>query len=612
MGRTVQAARLLTYDPSFDLLGQDFNMFSPAITRLEAILNSPYQFAIPLYQRDYKWGKEEALELIEDLRNFSDSDGERLFLGNIIFENTKDKKTFVVDGQQRLTTILLLLIACRRRALELKLDALAQTILGKITFVDSTTAESKGCRLIASESIRDVFTCIAMGSWDGKFPHVIGKKPVKRQVNRLRPIYDYFYGEVSQFNKEALSKFLGAIYDSYVIQIDIENEVDALSIFERTNARGMELEISDLLKNYLFSKKVEDIEEMWRQIVENSGGTILRMLKYFYVSKKGHVLKPQLYRKLKGYAAELGAQQVTKELLEFSRFYQVAKKADESVTKEFFEHLELPEIFAHQHRYQRINGALQALREFGVTQFCPPAYAAIECMVRNGETTKAQDAKKLIDLFEAFEKYHFINNAVCERVGNEVEKLYSDYCSEYAKASEFIKITDKLINELVSRLAKEDEFVANFTEIGYSQDQISFISYIFDRFNNFGLDPSQHIRIYNPDPKLLRRNHNIEHFLPQKPESELKVKKDTLEAVDNIGNLLPISYKTNSRLGNGSPAQKIARLKGDLSKEVQNLVYLNDFTVAYSVEAPSWDKKKIENRAKDMALKAFRGVWRIR
>ena len=338
-----------------------------------------------------------------------------------------------------------------------------------------------------------------------------------------------------------------------MVRIDIESEIEALSIFERTNARGLDLEVSDLLKNYLFAKKVEDIEDLWKEILENSGGTILRMLKYFYVSKKGYVLKPQLYKKLKGYAAEVGAQKLTQDLANFSRFYQIAKVAEESTTKSFFEEKDCPEIFSDEYRYQKINTALQGLREFKVVQFCPPAAAAIECLIRNGGKSNSGDAKTLIRLFETFEKYHFINNVICERVGNEIEKLYADACLWYSESSNFIKTTDRLINELTTRLAKEDEFVAKFKDLNYSSDQISLISYTFDRFNNFGLDPGQQVRIYQPNPKLRRRNYNIEHFFPQKPEAGLKLKKQDLEFIDNIGNLLAIYFKDNSSLGNVIP-----------------------------------------------------------
>ena len=103
---------------------------------------------------------------------------------------------------------------------------------------------------------------------------------------------------------------------------------------------------------------------------------------------------------------------------------------------------------------------------------------------------------------------------ICERVGNEVDKLYADTCTSYADSSNFVQTTDSLTNQLKAKLATEDEFVANFVNLTYSPET-SLLHYIFDRFNNFGLDPGQCVQIYNPDPKLRRRNHNIEHFLSQ-------------------------------------------------------------------------------------------------
>lgn len=335
------------------------------------------------------------------------------------------------------------------------------------------------------------------------------------------------------------------------------------------------------------------------------------MLKYFFVSRKGYVLKPQLYRKLKGYAAEVGPETLTQELVEFSQFYQITKSPTERQVKAYFEGTKFEEIYGYEDRYQRIVHALQALREFSVTQFCPPAYAAIECLSRNGGKSKTADAKGLIRLFNSFEKYHFINNVICERVGNEVEKLYSEYCEEFAKSTDFLRTVNGLVGQLVKRLASEEEFIANFSRLSYSTDDVPLLCYIFDRFNNQGLDPSQFLPIYNPDPKLLRRNHNIEHWLPQNPEKELKVNKETMEAIDSIGNLLVISFRTNSRLGNASPARKAQRLKGDLAKDIQNMVYVQEFLAKYSAYAQAWDSSRILARAEDMAREAYKKVWKI-
>jgi uncharacterized protein with ParB-like and HNH nuclease domain len=352
-------------------------MFSPVPTRIEDILNAPAQFAIPVYQREYKWGKDEASELVEDLNSYKDSEDDNLFLGNFILEKSRDKKTYVVDGQQRLTTVLLLLVACRMRAKELGLSKLEPRIQEKITFMNSTTGESLGCRLIASESIRELLEHMAAIGWDGSFPRTINKKPTKRKLKKIKPIYEEFVRAVSDFGASDLSKFLGALYNSYVARIEVESEIEALSIFERTNARGLDLEISDLLKNFLFAKKVDSIKEMWDVIVENSDGTLLRMLKYFYVSKNGPVRKSDLYKKLKDYGNKIGPEELTKELEIFSQFYRVVKNPTKAHVKEFFEEEEFKSISEHQYRYEQINRALEGLREFGIVQFCPTAYAAI-------------------------------------------------------------------------------------------------------------------------------------------------------------------------------------------------------------------------------------------
>src|SRR5689334_8030010 len=174
-------------------------MINPDPAKLEDIFNSSLQFQVPKYQREYTWGKTEALEFLDDLKSCAESGAEQLFLGTIIFD-ISDEKTRnvvnVVDGQQRLTTTLLLLIACRQLATKIYAGGVAALIQNNITYVEPTTAESLGCRLIASESIRDVFEEIAKSSWNGTFPAKVGNKQVKRQVNRIKPIYDFFFDQI--------------------------------------------------------------------------------------------------------------------------------------------------------------------------------------------------------------------------------------------------------------------------------------------------------------------------------------------------------------------------------------------------------------------------------
>lgn len=588
-------------------------MINPNPSKIENILELSRQFVVPKYQREYTWGKNEALEFIEDLKSYADSNDGGLFLGTMIFDiaEEKEKKINIVDGQQRITTISLLLIACRTVAKKINEVGLATLIQNKITFTDPTTAESLGCRLIASESIRDVFEEISKFDWNGEFTTRVKNRQVKRQVNRIKPIYDFFLSEIQNYDKKSLSNFLKAVYESYVVRIDIEDEVEAFKIFERTNARGVDLEASDLLKNYLFAQGVDGLEEVWSRIIENSEGTILRMLKYFYVSKKGYVAKADLYKKIKIYGKDVGPNRLVDELEKFSHFFNMARSADASGVKNYFESIGCSSISEDQEKYETIHSALEGLRLFKISQMYPLIYSALNCFVRSGEATSSNGAKKLVHLFQLMEKYHFINNAVCERVGNEVEKPYADYCLRYEETKDFLGITAELEKQLRQLLASEDEFISRFTEISYVQSEIPLIAYIFDRINNIGRHQGQKIKLFNSEQRLSRRNHNIEHFLPQKPEEDLAVDQETREVVDNIGNLLVISFRTNSRLQNVSPEKKILKLKKELSKEIENLSYVTEFIEKYGEDAKNWNKKAITKRAREMAEEAYKNVWKV-
>lgn len=586
-------------------------MINPVPTRIEDILNAPTQYAIPPYQREFKWGEGEARELVEDLDSYRGEDAEHLFLGNFILEPTRDQRTFIIDGQQRLTSLLLLLIACRRHAQHLDLTNLEAAIQSKLSFIDSATAESLGCRFIASESIREVFEYMAAQDWNGEFPTKVGRKHVKRQANRIRPIFQYFYSHVSTLAPADLSAFLRSLYNAYVIKISINSDEEALGIFERTNARGMDLEVADLLKNYLFAQRVESIDDRWQEILLNSDGTILRMLKYFYVSRLGYVLKPQLYRRLKAYGDNEGPEALTAGLAEFSRFYGLTKNPSPDRTREYFDTIGMDAIASREDRYTAICASLQALQEFGITQFVPVAFAAVDLASRSNIGSPDSRAKAVMRLFDALEKYHFVNNVVCERVGNEVERLYADTCAQWANATDVSAAVEGLIRELRGKRASIEEFLGRFAEISYAPDTLAIICYIFDRLNNFGLDAAQRLSIFVPSIRQLRRSNNIEHFMPQSPPADLVLDDDTRDSIDSIGNLLPIYFRTNSRLGNLSPLAKVSKLQGDLRNDIQNLPFVQKFLQKYGSLAESWDARAIQSRASDLARDAYQRVWAL-
>lgn len=588
-------------------------MIHPKSQTISDLLNQPYHYAIPRYQRGYAWQEEEVTELVEDLQG---SNGP-LFLGTMIFDVSdlkKKGKAYVVDGQQRLTSILMLLIACREAARRIRESGIAHQTQNKIAFVDAATGETKGIRLFASESIKDVFQHIADDKWDGRsFPAKIANKGVGWQTRRLKPAYEYLEKELNIQSRDDLTNILKAVYQANIIRIDVEEEEEAFGIFERTNARGVNLTVGDLLKNYLYKENVEDLEGKWGQIIEKSDQSLLRMLKYFYVAQHGAVFKSDLYKKLKIYANKTGsAKAFVDQLLEFAEFYSLVRQADDKKeVQSYFESIKWESISTSDDKLIQVNLCLQALRMFKVTQPVPLLYSALLCMVRTeGHSLKeSKSANKFIRLLRVLESYHFINSAVGERPGNKVEKTYTSYAEKFQKTNSFSTTLDALIKDLSVTLISESEFSEKFIQIGYSSLNLPLLAYIFDRVNNASLPTGSWVNMFNPDPTIIRKNYDIEHFFSQQPE-----KKEQLigkEALNNIPNLLCLTKQVNGKLGNKTPSEKIALLSTKLKEEIANMPYVGKFVQKYGAQAGLWDKKAVAARASDLAKDAYTRVWKF-
>jgi hypothetical protein len=222
------------------------------------------------------------------------------------------------------------------------------------------------------------------------------------------------------------------------------------------------------------------------------------------------------------------------------------------------------------------------------------------------EKGRAEDsAKRLVRIIAAFEKHHFINNVICERIGNEVERLYADTCGTIATTKDFPKAADEFLTKLVAKRAGRDEFVSRFVELTYSDSQLPTICYVFDRLNNQGVNAGQRLEIFIPDKRVLRKSHNIEHFYPQSPREEAPVDDETKAQVHNIGNLLPLYFRDNSSLSNLSPQEKARRLHGDMANKIQNLPFVQRFLHTYCGDGFDWNANIISARARHLAEETY-------
>ena len=202
------------------------------------------QFVIPVYQRVYSWGLQQCKGLWQDI-NRSGRTGNAHFIGTVLYAPDRFAKTAqhqldVIDGQQRMTTLTIVIAALVKylRAHGATADSLtADDISG--TFLHVKTGDGAAAKLILS--LNDCPTLEA----------VVNATPMpERPSERITENLDYFYGEMekSDFDADVLWAGMKVLT---VIDAELDRGDNPQLIFESLNARGVPLTTADLVRNYL-------------------------------------------------------------------------------------------------------------------------------------------------------------------------------------------------------------------------------------------------------------------------------------------------------------------------------------------------------------------------
>lgn len=582
------------------------------------------RYYVPSFQRDYAWGAEQVPELWTDLMA-SEGDGEGTFLGHLILyrkssadvgNDDEPAGLGIIDGQQRLTTLSLLILACRDHAREKKLMEHAADLQRLLSFTDRVSLNTGGVRVEVASNISSLYKyMVSDEAWfETSFPTKLkGVTKLKRGANRIRPVYDFFRNELRKLKKEAdFIKLKGAVYNCYFIVLEINEKSQAFEIFERNNARGIPLNIADLLKNLLFSRDdLTTLEQKWDEIVKRAGSTMQRMIKYYAYLHHGLVRKKDTYRKLRGTVLGMQTPEFMTSLDKFSVFYSYCNQVgDADKFNTVLTAIGNANVRGNESYCKSIKRSIDALSFFGITQTTPVIYAGLNAVSRLEEKGRSAPLSKLIvEVVECIEKYHFVNNVICTSVGHDIEVLYANKAAEFYKCpsvQEFKAICKDLITKLKEKRETKGNFTSKFVEIyyGVTPYELGLIGYIFDRFQNVGEYGAQIEWIFNTDPEVILRDFSIDHFWEQGNREHFEGDPDM---VDNIGNLNILPRHTNSDDVNSLEIpEKIKVLK---QRNYEGLKYLKDFLQWYESDCEKWTETEVRKRATLLAEKAFDEIW---
>lgn len=294
----------------------------------EFIEGHKIQFIIPVYQRNYDWLTDNCDQLFNDLIKLSRSNRPSHFFGSIVTSSADSSyNRLVIDGQQRLTTISLLLLAgiqaVKDNAIEIsdksRIEEAYEVFL-KAKFCNS----DRKIKLVPIENDRI--------SYDKIF---CNEEPLDED-SKLTRNYHYFYDRLTR-KPQSLSfdQLLDAIERLQIISIELDGDDDAQLIFESLNSTGLALTEADKIRNYLLmsltqEEQMDCFKNYWQKIESATENQPTRFLRD-YLTIKQQLQRPvrlsNIYYEWKKYMEGHDRKEELVEMLNYAHYYQAVTEA---------------------------------------------------------------------------------------------------------------------------------------------------------------------------------------------------------------------------------------------------------------------------------------------
>ncbi|BBK69870.1 RloF like protein [Helicobacter pylori] len=542
-------------------------MEADATTLLKFIKdNQKNQLVIPIYQRVYSWEKEQCKQLWDDITKIGGNDKmDGHFIGSILYVlddiTHSGNALLIIDGQQRLTTITLLLTALRDHWSDKRKD------IEDHYLINSNKDGDKKFRLILSESDKD--TLLSLIDKDKR-------KPTKPSL-RIEENFGLFKNWIAK-NESELETIFKGLEKLMIVEIALEKgKDDPQLIFESMNSKGIELTQTDLIRNYIVMEtEVEKQESFYNKYWRAMGEDFKQNEKWFdrfvrhYLTIKTRKIPNinKVYVTFKDYRQKegIGIEDLLKDLQKYCGYFcQIVfkKEADKDLNKAlgFLVDLEMDVIY--------------------------PLLLELYSDYSDGVLSKA-DFIPIIALIESY----ICRRAVCGLGTNSLNKVFPSF-TKHIQKDEYFKSLKALFGSLTEkqRFPKNDEFKNLFITIDFYHFKKN--EYFFERLENF----DRKERVYTHE-------YTKEHIMPQKltEEWEKDLGENFQEIHDKylhtIGNLTLTGY--NHEYSNKSFQEKQGMEKGFKQSPLKLNQSLRDLE--------SFGEEEIKKRANDLAHLALK-IW---
>lgn len=541
------------------------------------ILNGNKQFLIPVYQRYYSWDIEQCKRLWNDIVEMQKKGKVGHFVGSIVniaeqAMPTGVQKYMIIDGQQRMTTLSLLLLALRDYAIKNPEDTTINARrIDNMLLKNEYESGDERYKLLLTETDRDILMRL-----------VEDKSIPDRTRSKLLDNYKFFSGKIADKELQPAEVY-ESIGKLQIVNITLDRSVDdAQAIFESLNSTGKELSESDLIRNYVLmglepAEQTYIYEHLWRQMellfaYETQDSVMDRFFRDYLTMKITRIPKQdRVYEEFKLYHlnCEFGTiRELCQDLLTYAKYYtdMVFKRSSNSALKAL---------------YEDINGLRMEV-----------SYPFL-LKVHNDYAEGIISENALKQIIQLCISYVF-RRSICDIPTNSLNKTFATLKNEI-KPEDYVNSIKAffVMRDDYKEFPDDDKFTAAFV----SRDIYTM------RSRNFILS---HLENYGNKAPIVIENYTIEHIMPQNsslsPEWQQMLGPDWREVqktyLHTIGNLTLTAY--NSEMSD-HPFMVKMDMEGGFK---ESALRLN----AYIVKLTEWNEQKIKERAALLADKA-KQIW---
>ena len=548
------------------------------------LMGNGLTYQIPRFQRDYSWTEDEWEDLWIDLLGTIKEGGEPAhYMGYLVLQSDNDKTFDVIDGQQRLTTLSIIILAALKNFKRLvqegedpdrnqqRINDYRRSYIG---FLDPVTFVPKSKLELNRNNDRYFQTYLV------PLEH-LPVRGFRTSEHSLRKAFEWFEKRIREYlNKSSsdhgteLAQFIESLSDRlFFTVITVTDELNAYKVFETLNARGVRLSSTDLLKNYLFSiihregeheHEMKNLEDRWESIVGRLGSeSFPDFLRMHWNSRQDSVRQTELFKVIRS--------RVTSREFAFTLLREMEEDMDNylALTKHWIPPLK---TYASE------------LRMFTVRQPLPLLLAARRKLVDSDMET----------LMRACVVISFRFNVIAGLQASGQEATYGSVAQ---------KISTGSLADLAAILAALKPIY-----IGDSQFKAAFGEKVIRTTNTRNKRVVRYLlcalekQTSGNDHDADSDSFNIEHILPQNPNQGWEAFQD--EEIDSIayrlGNMTLMQTGANRDVGNSPFAEKkpaYATSQFEITKKV-------------AAENADWTPERLSARQNWMAKQAS-AIWRI-